>query len=132
VDLHVDLFGCKDDEDVLLRFGEILQFGGPKRNFSCVASERGGWGVNWDAFNDCWRYIEIGGIWCESEKVVFPLTLHVYNVGAFATASPKGYEIMLDILNGHVGEYAKEGKRFELKIYRHLNSRSARPSLDIA
>jgi hypothetical protein len=117
MDFHIDLFGCKDDKDVLLRFGEILQFGGPKRNVPCTPGERGGWGLNWDAFNDCWRDIEVGGIWCESENITFPLKLHLYHVDAFANASPKGYASMLKILNIHRSEYANDGKLFELKIH---------------
>jgi hypothetical protein len=118
MELHVDLFGCKDDEDVLFRFGEILQFGGPKMNRpSSIAGQRGGWGVNWDAFNDCWRDVEVGGIWCESEKLTFPLVLNIYHVEAFAIASPKGYSIMLDILKNHASAYVKEGKQFDLAIH---------------
>ena len=89
MDIHVDLFGCKDEEDVLLRFGEIFQFGGPKKNIACTGAldERGGWGVNWSAFNDCWRDIEVDGIWCTVERIRLALTVHIYHAEAFEGCS---------------------------------------------
>src|SRR5687767_4841008 len=111
MDIHIDLFGCKDGEDVLLRFGEILQFGGPKMNVRCSGDleSRGGWGVNWSALSECLGEIEVGGIWCTAEKVIMPVTLHIYHAEAFAKARPEDYAIMLELLSHRKNEYAREG-----------------------
>src|SRR5687768_8040700 len=108
MDIHIDLFGCKDGHDVLLRFGEILQFGGPKMNVrpSGGLEARGGWGLNWAAFEDCWRNIEVGGIWCTAEKITFPLRLHIYHAETFAHNQPGEYAIMLDILKHQQKKYS--------------------------
>ena len=83
MEIHLDLFGCNYEEEVLLRFGEILQFGGPKGNFSVKESRDGGRGVNWDAMTDSLRSLEEGGIFGNSKKVEFSLKLFIYNYEDF-------------------------------------------------
>jgi hypothetical protein len=122
--LQIDLFGCKDARDVLLRFGEVLEFGGPKRNVDYVPGQRGGWTLTWTGFDECWGEIELGGIWGDSEKITFPVTVHLHHTEAFAKASIKDYEMMTAILNNHVTEYAKEGKQLEVQIHKVPNSLS--------
>lgn len=114
MEIHIDLFGCKESEDVLLRFGEILQFGGPKGN-SHVKSILGntGWGLNWNAFNDSLRYLEVGGIWGSSTKIEFPLKLIIHNYLTFSKNEPKKFGILKEILEDHQKEYSKRKITFE-------------------
>ncbi|MFH1443633.1 MAG: barstar family protein [Candidatus Micrarchaeota archaeon] len=94
MEIHVDLFGCKDSEDVQLRFGEIFQFGGPKGNIAAKADVMDiGWGINWDAFIDCLRDLEVGGIWGSAKKVVFPLKIKILNYQEFLALDTKGFQI---------------------------------------
>jgi hypothetical protein len=100
MEIQVDLFGCKDDEDVLLRFGEILQLGGRKGNVQAKAEVMGkGWGINWSAFNGSLRDLEVGGIWGASEKIYFPLRLVIHNYADFSKTDPEGFKILKEILN---------------------------------
>ena len=118
MDICVDLFGCKTGDDVLLRFGEILQFGGyPKGNVKAIASVIGkGWGINWDAFNDCLRDLEAGGIWGSAEKIRFPLAIVIRNYEEFKKNVPQEFSILKDILLMQQEEYKKEGKRLDVKF----------------
>lgn len=113
--INIDLFGCNDGKDVLLRFGEILQFGGPKGNIPTRANvNKIGWGINWDAFNDCLRDLEVGGIWSNAKKMEFPLKIIVSNYQDFSKSEPKGFNILKEILEEHKKEYSKKGKKFEV------------------
>ena len=113
MEIHVDLFGCRNKLDVLLRFGEILQFGGPKGNVPAKSDIMDkGWGLNWDAFNDCLRDLETGGIWGTSEKVRFPFTLIIHNYGEFA--KNQDFKILKDILKDQQEDYNNQGKEFEV------------------
>jgi hypothetical protein len=115
MEIHVDLFGCKDEEDVLLRFGEILQLGGYKGNVKAKADVMGeGWGINWDAFNDSLRSLEDGSIWGTSEKIHFPLKLVIHNYADFSKSDSDGFRILKEILSSQQEEYNKDGKRLEI------------------
>ena len=115
MEIHIDLFGCNDSEDVLLRFGEILQFGGPKGNVRTKANVNNiGWGINWDAFNDCLRDLEVGGIWGSAKKIEFPLKLVIKNFKDFSKNEPNGFKTLKEILEEHQKEYAKKDKKFQI------------------
>jgi hypothetical protein len=115
MEIRVDLFGCKDSKDVLLRFGEILQFGGPKGNVPARANINNiGWGINWNAFNDSLRDLEVGGIWGSAKKVEFPLKLIISNYQDFSKSEPKEFKILKEILEEHQKEYVKEGKKLQV------------------
>ncbi len=115
MEIHVDLFGCKDSEGVLLRFGEILQFGGSKGNIQAKSGVKGiGWGINWDAFNDCLRDLEVGGIWGSATKIEFPLKLLIHNHINFSKSDPKGFSILKEILEAHQVEYKKNRKSLQV------------------
>lgn len=114
MEIYIDLFGCKDSEDVLLRFGEILQFGGPKGNVQAQANViNRGWGINWNAFDDCLEDLEIGGIWGSAKKVKFPLTLVIHNYEEFSKGDSKGFYMLKEILRDHQKNYATENKKFD-------------------
>jgi hypothetical protein len=115
IEIHVDLFGCKDSEDVLLRFGEIFQFGGPKGNIQTKANVNDiGWGINWDAFNDCLRDLEVGGIWSSAKKIEFPLKLRIHNYQIFSKFESEGFKTLNEILKEHQVKYQEEGKSFQI------------------
>ncbi len=115
MEIHIDLFGCKDKEDVLLRFGEILQFGGPKGNLPVRAKvKKKGWGINWDAFNDCLRSLDVGGILGSAERIKFPLKITISNYQEFSKEEPKGFEILKEILEENQKKYSREGKKIQI------------------
>jgi hypothetical protein len=108
MEIHIDLFGCKDKEDVFTRFGEILQFGGPKGNVKIGTNDMiSGWGMNWAAFYDCLKSLEEGGIYGSAKKIKFPLKLVVHNFEDFKLNSPKDFEILAKTRN-HVKKYYLE------------------------
>ncbi len=117
MEISIDLFGCKDNDDVLVRFGEILQFGGPKGNVTAMAGViNRGWGINWNAFNDCLRDLEVGGIWGSAKKIEFPLKLFITNYQDFSKSEPEGFKILQRILGDHQKKYVNDGKKFEVTL----------------
>lgn len=112
----VDLSGLKTSGEVLSRFGEIFEFGGPNGNIKISTTEqRNGWGLNWDAFNDSLRYLEKGGIWGTSKKFEFPLEIELINSGEFQNDDPKSFDILKDIMRNRAEEYAKKDKMLTVK-----------------
>lgn len=108
----VDLNGLSDSKDVLLKFGEVFEFGGPDGNIQASKEVDGkGWGINWNAFNDCLRYLEDGGIWLTSKKFEMPLEIRVMHSDAFEKHDPTSFKVMQDILSLQQKEYEKLGKR---------------------
>lgn len=111
----VDLKNSDDAKEVLLAFGEAFEFGGPDGNVSAIKNvDDKGWGVNWNAFNDCLRYLEDGGIWLTSKKFPMPLEIQIINFHNFEKHDPSGFQIMKDILSGHEKEYGQKGKHLKV------------------
>ena len=101
----IDLSGLKTEEEVLRKWGDVFNFGG--------ADEKG-WGLNWDAFNDCLRELEDGGIWGTSKKFTFPLEIEIANYKEFKNADAKEFDIMKDILQYQMEEYSKQHKMLKI------------------
>ncbi len=107
----VDLLGLKTERDVLLKFGEVFEFGGPDGNIPARGNVHGiGWGCNWDAMNDSLYSLEEGGIWATSKKFSFPLEIEVTNFKEFEENDPRRFQTLKEILDTHINEYQKEGK----------------------
>jgi hypothetical protein len=100
MEINIDLNNCEEKEDVLERIGEILKLGGPKGNFH-VESEgkEKGWGLNWDALSDSLHELEKGGIWGNSPKLQFPLTIVFLNYGEFKSKNPGEFKILEEIFD---------------------------------
>lgn len=101
----IDLAGCRDKEQALLKFGAALEFGGPNANYRSNQGKKGGWGVNWDAFNDSLGYLDSGGIWGTSRKLGFPLRLVVRGLKGFRAADPESAKILEGILSAQPPSY---------------------------
>ena len=114
MEIIVDLEGLKTKQEVLLKFGEVFEFGGPDGNVPVEAINAGkGWGINWDAMNDSLSHLEAGGIWGTSKKFMFPLYMKVVNYQDFAKNDPEGFTILEDILKISAERYHKEHKSFQ-------------------
>lgn len=99
----VDLKGLTTDEEILYKFGEVFELGGPDTNQTLTNSS--GWGQNWDALNDSLSHLNTGGIWGTGKKFTFPLVIEIQNSEEFQKNSTKGFLILKDILNTKVEEY---------------------------
>ncbi len=63
MNVEIDLLQCESKNEVLLKFGEALRFGGKNGNNSVTGPFAGkGGGINWDALNDSLRYLDSGCI----------------------------------------------------------------------
>ena len=112
----IDLRGLKTDKEVFQKFGEVFEFCDPQSDQTYTEADRGGWGQNWDAFNDCLGYLDVGGISGNSKKFDFPLTIEVLNSEEFQKNNPKGFSILKDILERTVDFYKREGKLLQVII----------------
>ena len=104
----VDLAGQTTGEEVLLRFGEVFELGGPNGNHKCTAGA--GWGINWNALNDSLSDLDTGGIWGSSRIFSFPLEVDVINCGQFKQGDPASFQILQEILDDTIVFYTKYGK----------------------
>ncbi len=84
-------------------------------NHSTSKEMQGGWGVNWDAFNDCLANIENGGIWGTAKKIQFPLRLVIHHSKQFEENHPGEFAILTEILNSHIVAYASQGNSLTLE-----------------
>ena len=116
-DIVVDLAGLRSEKDVLLAFGSAFEFGGPGGNKSAARAGPGeGWGMNWNAMNDSICFLREGGIWGTSRRFHFPLTLRILNSDGFRVTDPRGFSILLDILETAKQFYASEGLQFDYVV----------------
>lgn len=88
----IDLSGLITKLETTKRFSETLDFG-RYSDGSLVALN------NWDAFNDCLSYLDVGGIYGTSEKISFPLILSIKGYSDFKNNNPKDFLILKDILS---------------------------------
>lgn len=107
----VDLSGLRTKEEILHKFGEIFEFGGPGGNIppSSLTPEKG-WGFNWDAMNDCFRYLDVGGILGTSKEFSFPLEIEISNYQEFKEANPEGFRVLKEILEDLPKAYEQDEK----------------------
>jgi hypothetical protein len=115
--IEIDLSNVETKQDLLLRFGEVLELGGPNGNFQIKRrGARKGWGVNWDALLDSLCCLDSGGIWGTSKRLEFPLTLVVTNYQRYQELKPKEMQVLREIL-GHVAAiYAQHGMSFQYEF----------------
>ncbi len=110
----VDLKGLTTDEEILHKFGEVFELGGPSVDQNLI--QNSGWGQNWDALNDSLSYLDTGGIWGTSKKFTFPLVIDIQNSEKFQKNNPKGFSILKDILNEKVEQYKSHNQLLEVVI----------------
>lgn len=116
--VEVDLSDLNTTREVLYKFGEVFEFGGPNGNVPVVSPTQGnGWGLNWDALNDSLFYIESGGIWGTSKKVVLPIEIKIMNCKLFERNDSDGFRILQEILDTHVERNRKDGKIMKVSYH---------------
>jgi len=112
MEVMIDLDGLTTKEDVLAKFGEVFEFGGPDGNHPPAAKD--GWGLNWDAFKDSMMSLADGGIWGNSRKFAFPLTITIHNYAGLERKNPEGLATLRDILASTAADYAERGQRLRV------------------
>ncbi len=112
----IDLNGLKTQSEIMQKFGEILEFGGPDGNIDVDLGTHKGWGLNWNALNDSLKYLEIGGIWGTARKFQFPLKLLILNSSLFKQTDLEGFKILMEILTDTFAFYKTQSKIFEFEI----------------
>ena len=116
MNVEIDLLQCESKNEVLLKFGEALRFGGKNGNNSVTGPFAGkGGGINWDALNDSLRYLDSGCICGTSPKLTFPIIVKITNYQRFNQNVPEQFKVLVEILEDAKAEYTKEGKVFEFK-----------------
>ena len=111
----INLSGLKTKEEILHKFGEVFEFGGPDGNIPVKSPDQGnGWGFNWDAMNDSFRSLEEGGIWGTSKKFTFPLKIEISNYNKFKENDSESFRILKEILDDQIKGYKQEGKVVEV------------------
>jgi hypothetical protein len=117
MEIVIDLIDCADKQSVLLKIGEVFMLGGPNGNASIQHGFEGkGWGINWDALFDSLRELENGGIWGNSPKLQFPLTLICRNYEQFKSNCPNEYEVLVETLEDVKRFYSQSKKMFEYRF----------------
>lgn len=103
----IDLSNLKIEDEVMQRFNELLEFG-IHENGELV-------GVgNWDAFNDCMRCLDDGGIYGTGKKITFPCQIIIKNYSDFEQNDPEGFKTLKEILKEKPEEYQKDNQELEI------------------
>lgn len=97
----IDITGLENEEEVTKQFNEILDFGKHK-NGALIGVN------NWDAFNDCLSYLDVGGINGTARKVTFPCTLVIKGFETMKNSNPKDFIILKGILEEKPKLYQKD------------------------
>jgi len=113
----IDLSGVMNKEELLVFLGAQLKLGGTNGNHPVKAiNADAGWGLNWDALADSFRYLGNGGIWGTSPKFKFPLTMRFINSGQLKANDLQSFKIFEGILLDTKNFYSREGQSFEYKV----------------
>ncbi len=113
----IDLLGTRDEKEVLFKFGESLDLGGPNGNYSPdVSKPNSGWGMNWNALNDSLSCLDSGGIWGTSKKFEFPLKLVIKNSLDFQKYNSESFKILQEILSDKTDQYKLRNKEFSFEF----------------
>ncbi len=107
MEIIIDITGLKNEEEVSKRFNEILDFGTHKDGSAVGVN-------NWDAFNDCLSYLDVGGIYGTGRKITFPCTLIIKGYETFKQNHPKDYQIFRAILEEKPSLYQKDNQDLQV------------------
>ena len=103
MDILIDLTGLKDSTAVMNRFNEILQFGTHPSGTPVGVG-------NWDAFEDCLRCLDEGGIYGTGKPIVFPCALTIRGCEGFEKHDPESFAVLKEILESKPDEYKRDGQ----------------------
>jgi hypothetical protein len=115
MDLLIDISGLKDSTAVMQRFNETLQFGTHPNGAPVGVG-------NWDAFDDCLRCLEEGGIYGTGKPVLFPCVLIIQGYEAFKKHDPEGFVILKEILESKPDEYKQDNQELRVSLCQRASS----------
>jgi hypothetical protein len=107
MEVIINISGLKDKAAVTRRFNEILGFGVHPNGVPVGVG-------NWDAFEDCLRCLDEGGIYGTGKKITFPCDLVIRGYETFKAHNPKEYAIFKEILEKKPDEYKQDNQ--ELRV----------------
>lgn len=113
--VYIDLRGLRCEEEVLDAFVKAFEFGSPNGNVA-VTGPREGWGRNWDAMQDSLLHLAAGGIGSSSRVVRFPLRLWLFHSAEYRVSDPRGFAILLEILEATRKHYASKSMHFAYRV----------------
>ena len=102
MEIVIDLSGLNDASAVMHRFNENLGFGTHPNGKPVGVG-------NWDAFEDCMRCLDGGGIYGTGRMITFPCTLLISGHEEFARRRPEEFSIFTEILESKSSEYENDG-----------------------
>ena len=114
MDILIDLSGLTDSTAVMKRFNETLEFG----------THPGGAPVgvgNWNAFEDCLRCLDGGGIYGTGKPVVFPCALTIQGYEDFKNNDPEGFRVLKEILESKPDEYKDDDQELRVSFAPYEN-----------
>ncbi|HZR17499.1 MAG TPA: barstar family protein [Verrucomicrobiae bacterium] len=115
MDILIDLSGLSDSVAVMERFGEILQFGTHENGAPVGVG-------NWDAFEDCLRCPDEGGIYGTGKRIEFPCPITVRGYEAFRNSDPVGFAILKEILDSKSDEYKHDDQDLRMSFAQNASS----------
>jgi len=114
--IEISLYGATTKHDVLTRFGETLELGGPDGNVPVDPTQGRGWGFNWDALADSLTELGSGGIWGTSRKFTFPLKLTITGSDGFRTRNADEFEQLKSVLEDTRDHYSRRQRQFDFNF----------------
>jgi hypothetical protein len=112
--VSVDLIGATSEEALIAALGRALQFGGPMPEDNICATDapddNRGYGFNWNAVIDCFRYVGEGGIWGTSRAFNFPLSLLFINSTHLSREQGSPLQTMMEVLKIVADEASADGR----------------------
>ena len=112
MEVVIGLDGLVTNQDVLSKFGDVFELGSPNGNH--LPDHKGGWGLNWDAFEDAMMYVQEGGIWGTSQKFVFTLMITIHGYVDLKRNNPEGFSTLRDTLASVATDYTGRGLSLEI------------------
>src|SRR3989338_6594577 len=101
MEITINISGLKNNTDVMQRFNEVIEFGEHENGKPVGVG-------NWDAFSDCLRWLDEGGIYGTGRKVTFPCTLIIKRYSDFERTDPEGFAVLKEILEEKPALYKQD------------------------
>lgn len=114
-EIRIDLARVTSSSRLFGLMDQTFEFGGgPYAPYEGAPGT--GWGGNWSALKDCLCYLDSGGIWGTSTKIIFPLKLRFLNHAGFARLCKPDFDTFVEILEAVRDTYSKGGMSFQFSF----------------